>query len=61
MSNEEKEILRSFYSQLEKSPITFSIFGFFNIDLSLLASVLTAIVSYQIILVQFHANSKDMN
>lgn len=58
LSVDEREILKSFHFQLSMNPVCFTIYGIFNIDLSLLARILTGIMSFQIILVQFHANQK---
>lgn len=54
-----RDIIRSFHAQLSTNPISFTVFGFFAIDLSLLASILTGIISFQIILVQFHASENS--
>lgn len=53
---ESREFLQSFYSQLINQPIVFTASGFYVINLPLLASIITGIVSYQIILVQFNAS-----
>lgn len=57
MDDDVKQILRSFYSQLSNHPISFTIYGFFNINLNLLASILMSVTSFQIILVQFQTAS----
>ncbi|CRK88194.1 CLUMA_CG001975, isoform A [Clunio marinus] len=48
--------LQSFYLQVNHQPVSFSAFGFYTINLTLLASIITGIVSYEIILVQFYAS-----
>lgn len=55
INDETAQILRSFYLQLSNHPISFTIYGFFNINLNLLASILMSVTSFQIILVQFEA------
>jgi 7tm Chemosensory receptor len=52
---EMRELLQSFYCQVRLKPITFTACNFFNIDLTLLASITTGIISYLIVLVQFYA------
>lgn len=54
---EARDFLQSFYLQLIHQPVAFTAFGFYIINLTLLASIVTGIVSYQIILVQFYASS----
>lgn len=58
---DEKEILKSFHIQLSVNPVCFSVYGIFVIDLALLVRILTGIISFQIILVQFHANKDQCN
>lgn len=53
---EAREFLQNFYLQVNNQPIVFTAFGFFTINLALLASITTGVVSYQIILVQFYAS-----
>lgn len=55
INDEIKQILRSFYLQLTNHPIAFTVYGFFNINLNLFASILMSVTSFQIILVQFQA------
>lgn len=55
---ESREFIHKFYMQLCQQPIIFTAYGFYNINLALLASITTGIVSYQIILVQFHSTDK---
>lgn len=57
MNNEMRFLLLSFYSQLNHQPLAFTAMGMYRISLSFLGSILTGIVSYQIILVQFHDKS----
>jgi 7tm Chemosensory receptor len=40
-------------------PIIFTAFDFYTINLGLRASIMTGIISYQIILVQFYASEED--
>lgn len=61
LQSDEKEILKSFHIQLSVNPVCFSVYGIFVIDLSLLVRILTGIISFQIILVQFHANKDQCN
>jgi 7tm Chemosensory receptor len=51
---EVRELLHSFMFQASFYPVTFTAFGFFTLDLKLLASIVTGILSYLIILVQFY-------
>lgn len=53
---ETREFLQNFYLQLVHQPVVFTAFGFYVINLTLLASITTGIVSYIIILVQFYAS-----
>lgn len=53
---ETRDFLQNFYLQLNHQPVVFTAFGFYTINLSLLAAIATGVVSYQIILVQFHAS-----
>jgi 7tm Chemosensory receptor len=53
---EMREALQSFYCQVTMQPIEFSAYGFFTLNLALLASITTGILSYLIILVQFYAS-----
>lgn len=55
------DILQRFYLQLHIQPISFTAFGFYKINLTLFASVITGTVSYQILLVQFHQSSGTLN
>ena len=52
-----REFLSNLYQQLIHQPVTFTAFGFYTINLGLLASISTGIVSYQIILLQFYAST----
>lgn len=52
---EVQECIEKFYLQLNYQPVIFTTAGFYKINLALLASIATGIVSYQIILVQFYA------
>jgi len=56
LKEESREFIHKFYMQLCQQPIIFTAYGFYNINLALLASITTGIVSYQIILVQFHSS-----
>lgn len=56
LSPETHQILRSFFSQVVNQPVKFTAAGFYTINLPLLASIITGVVSYQIILIQFHAS-----
>lgn len=56
LRGETREFLHNFYSQTIHQPVIFTAYGFYNINLALLASIITGIVSYQIILVQFYAS-----
>lgn len=56
IKDETREFLQNFYLQLVHQPVKFSAMGFFTIDLTLLASIVTGIVSYEIILVQFYTS-----
>lgn len=51
--------LNQFYQQLTSQPVVFSAAGFFDFDLPLLSSILTGVVSYQLIFLQFHISSKN--
>lgn len=55
LTDEAREFVHKFYMQLIHQPILFTAYGFYTINLALLASITTGIVSYQIILVQFYA------
>lgn len=57
LRSEIREFLSDFYQQMIHQPVTFTAFGFYTINLGLLASILTGIVSYQIILLQFYAST----
>lgn len=50
------ECLNNFYVQVNHQPIIFTTYGFYIINFGLLASIITGMVSYQIILVQFYAS-----
>lgn len=56
LDQESRITLNSFYMQLSSHPIFFTMLGFFNINLNLLAQILTGVTSFQIILVQFQAS-----
>lgn len=56
LKEESREFIHKFYMQLCQQPVIFTAYGFYNINLALLASITTGIVSYQIILVQFHSS-----
>lgn len=56
LQSEAREFLRSFYLQLIHQPVIFTAFGMYAINMTLIASIATEIVSYQIILVQFYAS-----
>lgn len=56
LQTETREFLQNFYLQVNHQPVVFTAFGFCTINLALLASITTGIVSYQIILVQFYAS-----
>lgn len=49
-----REILQNFLFQVSFHPVTFTAFGFFTLDYMLLASIVTGILSYIIIFVQFY-------
>lgn len=49
-------ILQKFYLQVVHQPVEFTASGLFKINMELFASIITGVVSYQIILVQFHAS-----
>jgi 7tm Chemosensory receptor len=53
MPEEAKELFESFYVQVCHQPVTFSACGFFTINMELLISVATGVLSYLVILVQF--------
>lgn len=55
LNPEMREVLQNFYLQTVHQPIRFTVFGLYTISLPLLASIITGIVSYQIILIQFYA------
>lgn len=52
-----REFLGSLYQQMIHQPVVFTASGFYTINFTLLASISTGIVSYQIILVQFYAST----
>ena len=56
MSLECRDFVHKFYMQINQQPIAFTAFGFCTINLPLMASIGTGIVSYQIILMQFYAS-----
>jgi hypothetical protein len=56
LTDETREFAHKFYMQLNHQPIVFTAYGFYTINLALLASICTGIVSYQIILVQFYSS-----
>lgn len=56
LGSRSREILEKFYYQLNLQPVKFSALGFYTINQALLASIVTGVVSYQIILVQFHTS-----
>lgn len=49
--------LEQFSLQLLIQKIQFTAFGFFSIDYSLLMTIVAAITTYLIVLIQFHINS----
>lgn len=51
--------LNQFYLQLVHQPVVFTAAGFFDFDLPVLASMLTGVISYQIILLQFRTSSAE--
>ncbi|KAG5671383.1 hypothetical protein PVAND_001584 [Polypedilum vanderplanki] len=55
LTDESREFVHKFYMQLNHQPVLFTAYGFYTINLALLASILTGIISYQIILIQFYA------
>jgi hypothetical protein len=55
LTDEAREFVHKFYMQLTHQPILFTAYSFYTINFALLASIITGIVSYQIILVQFYA------
>jgi hypothetical protein len=55
LTDESREFVHKFYMQLNHQPVLFTACGFYTINLALLSAICTGIVSYQIILVQFHA------
>jgi 7tm Chemosensory receptor len=55
LDSKSHEILLSFYQQVIHHPIKFTAFGLYSINLQLLASIITGVVSYQVILIQFYA------
>lgn len=55
LNGDTRDFLQSFYLQVIHQPVKFTAMGFYTISLGLLASILTGIVSYQIILVQFYS------
>jgi 7tm Chemosensory receptor len=50
------KFLKSFYSRVVHQPITFTAFEFFTLNLPLLTSIATGVVSYLVILIQFYAS-----
>lgn len=56
LQSEARGFLQSFYLQLNHQPVTFNLFGFRSIDMTLLASIATGIISNLIILVQFYGS-----
>lgn len=50
------DLLQNFTLELLHQPVTFTINGFYIINLSLLSSIAIGIVSYQILLIQFYAS-----
>lgn len=61
IDEEIRNTLHKFYLQLKLQPVMFTAFGFYKINLALLASVTTGVISYQIILVQFHQPAEGIN
>jgi 7tm Chemosensory receptor len=55
-NTELRDLLQNFSLELVHQPVTFTVHGFYVINLSLLASIATGIVSYQILLIQFYAS-----
>lgn len=53
---ETREFAQNFFLQLVHQPVVFTAFGFYFINLTLLASITTGIFSYIVILVQFYAS-----
>lgn len=56
LRSDTRDFLQNFYLQLMHQPVVFTAHGFYAINLALLGSIITGIVSYQIILVQFYAS-----
>lgn len=56
LSRESVDILQNLYLQVVHQPVTFTAGGFFEINMELFASMITGVVSYEIILVQFYAS-----
>lgn len=56
LRSETREFMQNFYAQVINQPVVFTAYGFYTINLALFASIITGIVSYQIILVQFYAS-----
>lgn len=54
---EVQDFLNQFYTQIIQQPVIFTTAGFYDLNLSLLASIFTGVASYQIILVQFYVSS----
>jgi len=55
LDSEKRQFLQNFFMHLIHKPVAFTALGFFTINQALLASIITGIVSYQIILVEFYA------
>jgi 7tm Chemosensory receptor len=56
MTDEAREMFESFYVQVCHQPVAFSACGFFTLNMELLVSVVTSVLSYLVILVQFQAS-----
>jgi hypothetical protein len=56
IESETREYLQRFYLQLNHQPVVFTAYDFYTINLSLLGTLATTLVSYLIILVQFYAS-----
>lgn len=53
---ETREFIQNFYFQLVSQPLIFTAAGFYVINFTFYASIITGVTSYQIILVQFYTS-----
>lgn len=58
LTQDEREILKRFHGQLMTNPPCCKMLGAFVVELPMLVSIATGIISFLIILIQFNANQK---